>query len=401
MKRSEWSDKQLEELLQSLPKVSDRQSSDELYRKISARVQDEQIKHTRKKTWVLPAVASVAALFLIFLIGSQFFNLPGGMNDSASDNSASEESAESSKEEVGLLQKAEGNDSHDDKGIAFDSTQDNTMMSMDSAMTSEILPEVTDQGTLITIGIPDDQVQNIIPVSMLSTDKSMSRLEALQEAFRNISEDEMGLNQHFFDGVGLHEEGDKVILTVPANFNLNNFTGNSLELAVTETFRWMGYKEAELRTSDRNPVSGGNYDPFPVIQLYEGMKKGYLIHRSPTGHVFLVPSMDSRESFNNALTLMRESYLNLEPSIPPSIEVDVVDVQSDSATISFSPNIEEIEQNGLMIKAILLTAREFGLTEVTFINTPDQLGDIVLKNKGEPIPVKVPEAPNYMAFPTK
>jgi hypothetical protein len=397
MRKSEWSDKELEELLQSLPKVSDRQKPDELYRKISARMQSEQIQHSRKKTWVLPSVAAaVAALFLIFLIGSQFVSISGGMNESASDNSATEESLESPKEEVGLLQKAEGDTALNDTGAASDSSQDQTMLRMDTPMTSEILTADVDVSRLITIGIPDNQGQNMIPVSMLSTDKSMSRLDALKEAFQNISEDELGLGQHFFDGVELQEEGDKVIIKVPENFNVYN----SLEGAVTETFRWMGYKEAELITLDGNPVSGGNYDSFPVIQLNQVMNKGYLIHRSPTGHVFLVPALEPSESFNDALALMRESFFNTEPSIPSTVEIKV-DEQGDSATVTFLSTLEENEENSLMIEAILLTAREFGLQEVTFKNTPDQLGGLILRSNGEPIPVNVPIAPNYMEFPTK
>jgi hypothetical protein len=390
--------------LQSLPKVTDRQNPSDLFRKINARIQDEQINHSRKKTWLLPSVASVAALFLIFLIGSQLVNLSGGMHESANDHSATEESAESLEDEAGLF-KAEGDAEINATGIT-ESGQNDTMMRMDTGMTSDILiQEEAANGTLITIGIPDTLTQNFIPVSMLSSDNSLSRLDAIQEAFQNISEEELGLNQHFFDEVQLKEEGDKLVITVPEGFNGNLYTGNSLEIAIDETFRWMGYKEVELKTAEGNPVEVGNYGPMPIIQLDETLNKGYFVYNTPAGHVYLVPSPKEYQSatFQEALDFMKKRIDThaLESSIPTEFEV-IANVQGDHATVTFnSAGIEDNETTSLMIKAILLTAREFGIKEVTFDGTPEQLGGILLRENGEPISVKVPVAPNHIPFPTK
>ncbi len=54
MKRSEWSDNELEELLRQMPKVKDHRDPRDIYQNIS-------LKKRKTKSWLLPGMAAAAA----------------------------------------------------------------------------------------------------------------------------------------------------------------------------------------------------------------------------------------------------------------------------------------------------------------------------------------------------
>jgi hypothetical protein len=403
LKKSEWSDNQLEELLQHLPKVKDKQDPDELYRKISSRIQKEQIRKSNKKTWLLPSVAAVAAVFLILLIGPTFMNLSGGSNESANEESAA------STESMDSAAKQENNISLAQEGKSFDiaSSEENATFEMAGpVIVDNILITKTDGDTLITMGIPDTEGQSIIPVSMLSAESGKSQLELLEQALSTMSEEEYGLSPNPFEGLTFEEgDDDTVIITFPSDFVSNGAANdNTYYFGIPETFRWMGYTEAILRKEEGGQVEFGNYGPQDSISFSTAMKKGYYVYTSETGQTYLVPSRDPSNTFKDALDRMMIEEYNLEASIPTNVTIeDVNEIDEDSVTVTFSNdnsiNQDEISHQ-LMIKAILLTAKEFGYVDVTFVNAPEQIGDIQLMQNGAPNPVDVPAAPNYINFPT-
>ena len=61
MKKSEWSDKQLEELLRQMPKIKDHRNPRDIYQNLS-------LKRRKKPAWILPAIASAAAVLLIVIL---------------------------------------------------------------------------------------------------------------------------------------------------------------------------------------------------------------------------------------------------------------------------------------------------------------------------------------------
>ncbi|MED3563213.1 hypothetical protein P4447_12285, partial [Bacillus xiapuensis] len=71
MKKSEWSDKQLEDLLRQMPKIKDHRDPRDIYQNLS-------LKKQKRPVWVIPVIASAAALLLIvilipkLLVGNRF-----------------------------------------------------------------------------------------------------------------------------------------------------------------------------------------------------------------------------------------------------------------------------------------------------------------------------------------
>ena len=63
MKKSQLSDKQLEELLGQMPKIKDHRDPRDIYQNIAHRVEKR-----RMPAWVIPSAALAAVLFLAFIL---------------------------------------------------------------------------------------------------------------------------------------------------------------------------------------------------------------------------------------------------------------------------------------------------------------------------------------------
>ncbi|GAE43422.1 hypothetical protein [Mesobacillus boroniphilus] len=87
MKKSQLSDKQLEEILGQMPKVKDHRDSRDIYQNIAHRVE----KRKKMPAWVIPGAALAAALFLAFILS------PGLMGTNYSEEKSMDSSAAGEK----------------------------------------------------------------------------------------------------------------------------------------------------------------------------------------------------------------------------------------------------------------------------------------------------------------
>jgi hypothetical protein len=403
LKKSEWSDKQLEELLEQLPQVKDRQPPDELYRKINARLQDEQVRRKFPKTWVLPSVAAVAAVLLIMVIGPSFLNYTGGSSqESALEESASEgemATLENSENESTSLAKQE-----DQADIA--STEESTELRMATSEVNHLVRE--DIENYITLGIPSIQANTIIPVTYVYEDPNTSRLDLVNQLFDQFPYEDFGLSPTLLAELTFEEmEGNKVLVTVPTDFTLNGGTQNQIFYeGIQETLRWMNYSEAIIKKEDGSQVEIDMYGPIDSIPLSSMMNKGYFLHMTENGSTYIVPGSllsDNLTSIEDVFNAMKTNIDNseLQPSIPADITIETSEFDEDSLSITFNEstiNQEDISHD-LMIKAILLTAKEFGYSDVTFTNTPEIMAGLQLQVNSQPNPIPVPNAINQVDFP--
>ncbi|WML30829.1 hypothetical protein RCG24_02660 [Neobacillus sp. OS1-32] len=67
MKKSEWSDREIEELLRKMPKIQDYRDPRDIYQNLS-------FKRRKSPSWVLPSIAAAAALFLVLVLGPKLFD---------------------------------------------------------------------------------------------------------------------------------------------------------------------------------------------------------------------------------------------------------------------------------------------------------------------------------------
>ncbi|MFD1738597.1 hypothetical protein ACFSCX_18915 [Bacillus salitolerans] len=417
MKKSEWSDKQLEELLQNLPRVKDRQEQQELYNKIASRLDKEPARFSRKPSWILPSLATAAAVTLLLVLGSTFLNSPfGGVQDMATENSTSE-----SIEDVGITGAKDKSESRImDNADSFDegskSDSNNMIMMTAPVANTNVVTDFSDR-TLITIGIPDTNAQNVIPVSILAPLERGNSLEQLQQLLHNIREEDIGLSEAIIKGitfseVELEDGNKKVVVTIPIENNLGIGTGSLTEnvflQSIQETFRWLGYTEAELVTEKGTKVFFSHYGEVDTIPIHSITNKGYHLYQfDALQPMFLVPSPDPRESLEQALQDMKSEIpdYGLQPSIPADIIISNVAIEGTNATIFFEEGTTVLngEPYISMMHAIMLTAKEFGMETVQFENANiEMIADYKLSTEnGEPIKNQVPVSPNLLSIPVE
>jgi len=82
LKRSEWNEKQLEEMLKQLPKIEDHRDPRDIYHNILYKRKAK--KHMR---WILPSASTVSVFFLLFLL---FNGIENGSTPNESNKGKSE-----------------------------------------------------------------------------------------------------------------------------------------------------------------------------------------------------------------------------------------------------------------------------------------------------------------------
>jgi len=118
----------------------------------------------------------------------------------------------------------------------------------------------------------------------------------------------------------------------------------------------------------------------------------YINRRSSFGHTVLISTPSDARSFSEALQRMKKTDDHgLEPAIPSEVKVDRVDVNGRRAAVSLRLSASlGIGDAARMTEAILLTAKEFGLFEVTLaVDGRSALGPYPLGER-----VRVPAGPN-------
>lgn len=106
MRKSEWSDEQLEKLLREMPKIEDNRDPRDIYQNISLR-----LSKRKQRSWLIPSAATAAVILIVAVLSS---NLLG-------ENSSSEQSAESGN----ATEQAERSEMNiikdEDAGVVYDS----------------------------------------------------------------------------------------------------------------------------------------------------------------------------------------------------------------------------------------------------------------------------------------
>ena len=153
MKKSEWSDRQLEEILRQMPRINDCRHPYDIYQNLS-------IKIKRKRAWVLPGIAMVASLLLLFILvpnTKYFSNRSADIAKSTQSSTATQHfsaNVELNKQDSGMgtLQKQE---------------QPKLLLKQAEGLKSAVYKNEIGKGKVLTYWIPDQQGQLLVPVSTI------------------------------------------------------------------------------------------------------------------------------------------------------------------------------------------------------------------------------------------
>jgi hypothetical protein len=384
VKKSEWSDKQLEELLRQMPKIHDHRNPRDIYQNLS-------IKKRKRPSWLIPGFAAAAALLLFFLLVPRMLNGTQNSFDSAKqENSSSEAKISQSDDRSSLLMKKEESISGAEPEMQITESNKNALY----------VDEAGD-GTVITYWVPDSQAQNLVPISIvIPPDNNKNWLTVFTESMELLNEEEWGLTDYYPINAKFELDDTKntVIVDVPKNHPYGQ--GSTAEFNFITTLKKNIASNSNVdkiifKTDGQPGIELGNYGVLQEIEVKPEGNHAYLSY-TPDGMetTYLVPSADTYQDINAAFEAMKTDHqeLGLAASLVPSFPIKEVTTKENKLIITLDENaaMENNQETVYSYEAILLTAKDFGIDSITILNAPIQLlGPFDLKKE-----IKVPLAPN-------
>ncbi|CAG9608349.1 negative regulator of sigma-X activity [Pseudoneobacillus rhizosphaerae] len=384
MKKSEWSDHELEQLLQQMPKIKDHRDPRDIYQSLSLKT-----KKRRAPAWIVPSVATLAAVLLLFILAPQVWQ--GNFQDSALKQESKDVLDNSDKMEMTKIMPDD-----DTKNGISSGHQDISIMAAPAE--TAIYEEELDEQQVITYTIPDQNAQIFVPVSVL-VPKNSSWVELYQSQAEKLTEEQWGLSDYFPLNATLSMIDEKTMnIDVPEDHVYGNGSANeTLFISILEETisRNENLQKITFSTNGNPGIMLGNYGERFEVNKPETKKKSYFIFRPNTQNSpFIVPGIEGFSDIAAALESMRAGNVTygLEPSIPAEFVFDINVSSQEQLVLTFTGEEQLLDESKYVycIEAILLTAKEFGYKSVKFENSPiTQIGRFNMENE-----IKVPVAPN-------
>lgn len=391
MKRSEWSDKQLEELLRQMPKIKDHRDPRDIYQNLS-------IKKRKTITWILPSIAAAAALLLFFILVPQLMDGTQYSLDKASEEKSSSKqdmkTAEINKDSAIAWKKGEATS----KQKAFSGSTKTELMSVDNIKTA-IYDDEVGNGTVLTYWIPDPQGQILIPVSTVVNDTGdKSWLTLFNEKMAGLKEKEWGLSDFYPVNATLKPNDNSVIVDVPSNHSYKDGSTtetNFINILKHDLSSNSNIKKIKFTTNGQPGIEFGNFGLVKEIDIAPQKNHAFFFYYPEGSDLpFLTPSVVTYKDVKTAIEGMKDDQkeLGLKSPLLPTIQINDVSTSDNALYITLDGNsrLHDDQQSLCWFEALLLTAKEFGLEKVVVKGAPlTHLGPFDLTKE-----IRVPLAPN-------
>ncbi|MDL5611956.1 sigma-X negative effector [Bacillus halotolerans] len=368
MMKPDWNEEQIKELLSQLPAVKDHRSPQDIYKRLS-------MAKSKKKSavrWIGPACATAVAVYIAFIISPHFFDQAQPQQKEASQENA----------------------------ITKTETADSKKAALSLDQSSLVVPE-KEQNNYTTVAIADAETSTIIPVSIKKTKSNQTIQEVLFES------DQLDILDHaitipsFMDEVEVKENQNHKELHIQVDQPIEAFSVKDdaiLKNLLKESLKWSPYEKIKIFSSEqkKDGASIGSNGAFTEIPIPKQSNRAYSLYQNEQGQDFLVPT---ERTFNTVKEAIKEMESSNQTNTAPLIQAGAVKSVTEKQNhlyIHFSKHsrVEDSIAGILMLEGLLLTAKEFGFTEVTFAETgTKKIGRYVVT---EAIPV--PAAPNPISL---
>lgn len=390
MKKSELSDKQLEELLRQMPAIRDHRHPRSIYQNLSIKM-----KKRRYRTWFLPGIATISVL-LLFLILAPYL-----LNGSSHSSTGESMDAKSSLRKVTDFSQ-DKKMTKMAKGDQYYSHKNGQKQNLSEyKLKTAIYDNEVGKGRVLTYWIPDQQAHIYVPVStIINKSDNQTWIDLFNQKMKNLNEKEWGLSDYYPINatLKLDDSDNSVILDVPANHPYDQGSANEMfiEIMLRNISANDHIKKMKLTTNGQPGIMFGNDGEKKVIDVNIEKNRAYFFY-FPNGKEipFLVPSLETHKDMKAAMEAMRSDRqeLGLQASLSSIMQFKSAEIKNKILYLSFVDHVKLIN-NPMTVysyEAILLTAKEFGLESVKFENAPiKKLGPFDLSKEN-----KVPIAPNY------
>jgi hypothetical protein len=396
VKKSEWSDRELEELLMQMPKIKDHRNPRDIYQNLS-------LKRRKTKSWLLPSLATAAALLLFFILVPKLMDGAHSSSDKQAEiTSFNTEIKDADQKKNSTFAMDKGEPSSKEK--AQSGTPKNEVMTASTVKTA-IYADDVGNGKVLTYWIPDPQGQILIPVStVVTTSDNESWLTLYNENMANLKEEEWGLTDFYPLNVTMSVNSDHTTIQVDAPLNHQYGQGSTNETNFINVINKdissnSDIKKVKFSTNGEPGIELGNFGNKQEIDINAVKNHGYFFYY-PTGSdvPFLTPSTTIYTDINKALDAMKtdQTELGLTGSLSPLLPISGVSITDKTLVLSFKGNTT-LQNNQMTVsafEALLLTAKDFGLEKVVVKDSPIlQLGPFDLTKENQ-----VPVAPNLRSI---
>ncbi|WP_421379327.1 hypothetical protein ACOJQI_15160 [Bacillus salacetis] len=392
MKKNNWEETEIENLLREMPSLKDSRSREEIYQAVSG---DKAAK--RPKSWGYPALAGIAAVLILALITPSLFN---SMNNTEFENSASdmavEESADTGIAEKEIASLPERTEENSNAGGAESNHESIMMMEAETADLTNVYEEDLLQYDVFTYGLVTADAF-AVPVSVLvEKSETGNWLERFEEVSSGIPEEDWGFDNYYpLEGsLRIDKETNELTYTV-TDEEQGKLSGGGEKLfydSIVMVLESSPYEKVKLRNADGSVPSFSHMGEVSEIIKTVHSNKGYYKYTSGNGDSYLVPGEEKFESVNDALSKMKTSPNGfLESVIANDVQFETT-IENNLLTLSFNKELtlKDNPDSLLLIEGILMTAKEFGFEAVLFENVEST----DWKGFDFSQPVTVPVSPN-------
>ncbi|MGJ9382743.1 hypothetical protein [Salipaludibacillus sp. CF4.18] len=418
MSKNNWNEKDIEKTLSNLPSVKDKQSKDELFQAIEKRSEEVSLSRAankRKKSWLFPALGSVAAIFIILLVIPSFINNNSQMSmDEANDSAENMESssADNAENEANLYSDDSGNETQEssigtesqssprnDENASSNneaSQENNSSVDVRSEPNSSVSIE-EEESVQIEDLTPSEFIAKIIPVEesdfsdeiavLHPTEIDHTSTEELLATSLKASDPTIRSEMENITEVSLDEQlQDSVHLNFQEDHNLESLTSSEhqgLGLIFQELFTIYGIDEVELSVEGEPGIMFGQQGEVESLQI-DLFNRGYYSYEKD-GEVYLVSARivgeQMRSDSGNALTYretvermaaMPDEHFYTSP-VPDFVEV--VNFRFDDKFVEViyeteGPETEEsqLDEMSTFYDSLILTAEPFSLDTLHITN---------------------------------
>lgn len=407
-----------------MPEVEDRQSSEELYQKISSKIDNKKEKTPfHQQPWFIPTTSVAAILLLVvtafsFLFNQSFDSANLGESSKMSDESADmQQNSEATMEDKSKQSEGYGNK---DGPSTFNKDSNKTGIREDTAESADEQKREAeihsiggerlngmkvfydmDEKPFASLALPTQSGDALVPVTIIAPPEWGSLDKLYNTISYSIKEKEWGVKGYQFENVQFtfNKSEDEVIADFPGNYAFpSDPKEEELMLEALEyMFRPHGVTTIRLSQEGEVGIPLKNAGSISSINMIGEDSFSYSLYQFGEKISFLIPvtTSNSVEEAINEMTSKSE-LRNTKPLLNENFQIQSISTPKDIVIVEFrsSSAIPNNPSSIIALEAILLTAKSYGYQMVEFKHKNiSQIGNYPF-NK----PIEVPDAINPQPF---
>ncbi|MDM5294069.1 hypothetical protein QUF81_12850 [Peribacillus simplex] len=404
MRKSRWKESEIEDMLRELPKLKDDRTKAEVF----AGIHDKK----RKKHW-MPLIAGVTSLFLLVAFASSLIIGKKGTTSQEETGSNGKFSISENKEMTEHERQGIKEDTSEDKQdnqeflgkrVEIESNDEDSEIEplkgeKEKTFVHAIYQDDLKNASFITMGIPDDQMNFIVPISIkLKHNDESNTLNRLVNQMSDIDEEQYGLFDYFPLDIKISQGKDMNTANIDFRKNSRLLDDDTLFLhSMEETLSYNNIEKMTFSTGGKQGAMFAHAGFLKEADIPHQKKRTYLLYqRDESSPRFLVPSNLDYQDFEEALQAGKgkPDIEGISPAIPDDLNWESIRSKGDLVIINLSDQaaIENSKESLQALEAILFIAKDFGFEKVKFENAPiEEVGQLNLTED-----IVVPKAPNQV-----